>query len=196
MGWPNDDELVAAWRRLLDDPTAGGAFLALTLRPLVEALAVWRPAADPHAVETAAEEALLAFLKRPVAYDQAKSTLPAYLRLIARRRLLNHFAAERRHHAGRIPWESVELGATDRNDPAGDDSPSFDTPAVQDVITAFSDGERRVFDLTLAGERRTAVFADAMGLSDRPADEQEREVKRAKDRIKARLKRAAGGGDG
>jgi hypothetical protein len=44
-----------------------------------------------------------------------------------------------------------------------------------------------------AGERSTAVFAAAMGLADRPKDEQQREVKRMKDCLKQRLKRAGGG---
>ena len=44
----------------------------------------------------------------------------------------------------------------------------------------------------LAGERRTAVFAAAVGLSDRSLREQAQEVKRVKDRIKKRIERAGG----
>ena len=49
-----------------------------------------------------------------------------------------------------------------------------------------------MWELMGEGERRTAVFARALGLEDRPPGEQEREVKRVKDRIKKRMQRAGG----
>lgn len=196
MSWPPDDELLAAWRVLVADPTTAGEFMRLTLRPLAEMLAAWQPRADPHVIETAAGDALLAFLRRPAAYDPGRRPLPVYLRVIARRRLFSELKREGRHHSGRIPWDAVELHQSDRNDPVDDDLPSLDSPALQAVITGLWDVERRVFDLLMDGERDTPIFAAAMGLTDLPADEQEVEVKRAKDRIKARLKRARGGSDG
>ena len=196
MGWPTDHDLLAAWGRLADDPTSAGAFLVLALPPLVGQLAAWRPTADPHAVESAATDALLWLVKNPARYDQARSPLPAFLLLVARRRLLNQFASERRHQVGKIPWDVVEFSLSDRNDEVDDDAPSFDHPELQAVIAALSATDRRLLDLMWDGERSTAVFAAIMGIADRPIDEQEREVKRAKDRIKARLKRAVGGGDG
>jgi hypothetical protein len=48
-------------------------------------------------------------------------------------------------------------------------------------------------DLMREGEKRTVVFADAAGFSDLPPEEQAREVKRVKDRIKKRIQRAGGG---
>lgn len=196
MDWPTDDDLLAAWGRLADDPTTNGEFVELTLRPLADMLAVWRPATDPDLVESAAIDGLLAFLRRPAAYDPARLPLPAYLRMIARRRLSNLLKSEGRHHAGRIPWNAVELHLPDRNDPVDDDSPSPVSPEQQAVLDGLSEVERQVLELVLANERRTPIFATVLGIADRPAGEQEREVKRAKDRIKARLKRAVGGSDG
>jgi len=193
--WPPDDELLAAWGRLVGDPTSGTAFVSLALPPLVRALALWGKGAHADDIETAAADAVLALIKRPERYDPAKSPLPAFLLLVARRRWLNQFAAERRHRVGKIPWDDVEFALADGNE-EGDDAPSFDRPEMQGVIASFSDVDRRLFDLMLGGERNTAAFAAVMGITDRPSDEQEREVKRAKDRIKARLKRAAGGTDG
>jgi DNA-directed RNA polymerase specialized sigma24 family protein len=195
MTWPPDDQLLDAWRALVADPTTAGEFMSLSLRPLAEGLARWWRSADPDTVESAAADALLAFARRPSAYDPSRSPLPAYLRRIARCRLINLLKSEGRHQSGRIPWDSVELHLSDGNDPVDDDLPSFDSPALQAVIAGFSDVERRAFELMADGERDTPVFAAAMGLTGRPADEQEAEVKRAKDRIKARLKRA-GGSDG
>ena len=60
------------------------------------------------------------------------------------------------------------------------------------AMKALPATDRRVFDLMFIGERDTAVFAYALGLTERPPGEQFDAVKRAKDRIKARLKRAGG----
>jgi DNA-directed RNA polymerase specialized sigma24 family protein len=196
MDWPPDDELLDAWRRLVADPTDGGAFMTLAVRPLAGNLAAWRPATDPHLIESAAVDGLLAFLRRPEAYDPSRLPLPAYLRHIARCRLINELKREGKHQSGRIPWDGVELRLSDRNDPEDDDRPTLDSPAFRAVIAGFSDTDRRVFDLITDGEKDTPVFAEAMGVTALPPDEQEREVKRAKDRVKARLKRARGGGDG
>jgi RNA polymerase sigma-70 factor (ECF subfamily) len=195
MDWPPDDELLEAWRELVADPATHGEFMQLTLRPLAEMLAAWRPSADPDLIESAAVDGLLAFFRRPAAYDPARLPLPAYLRMIARRRLINLLKSEGRHHHGRIPWDSVELHPPDRNDPVDDDSPLV-SPEQQAVLDGLSEVERRVLEMVLANERRTPVFAAVLGIADRPLEEQKAEVKRAKDRIKARLNRARGGSDG
>lgn len=189
--WPPDDTLLAAWRDLAADPTYAGAFAALALPALTAELARLFPRLHPHDVETAAGDALLAFFRRPHAYDPDRLPLPAYLRLIGRRRVANCLAREKRHRDGRIPWDSVELDLPDRNDPE-EDLAFADHPRLRAVIDALPEADRRVFDLMLAGERDTAVFAAALGIGDLPAGEQFAAVKKAKDRIKARLKRAGG----
>lgn len=192
--WPPADVLLGAWRRLVEDPDAAAEFAALVLPPLVAGLADRNRGTHPDDVATAAGDAVLAFLKRPGAYDPDRLPLANYLSFIAKRRLQNQWTAERRHHAGRIPWDSVELDLPARNEGAeDDDSPSFDTPELQAVIAGLTVAERAVFDLLRTDERRTAAFAEALGIAGLPVPEQEAEVKRAKDRIKARLKRAAGG---
>jgi DNA-directed RNA polymerase specialized sigma24 family protein len=187
--WPADDELLSAWRRLLADPDTGGAFAGLVVRPLEADLARRFRRVDPHAVTTAVGVAILAFLKRPDAYDPGRKSLPAYLRLIAHRKLLNVLEAEGRHHRGRIPWEPVEDSAPARNEDV-EGGTLADHPGLRAVIESLSEADRVVLDLHLDGERRTAVFAAAMGIADRPAAEQAAEVKRVKDKITARLKRA------
>jgi RNA polymerase sigma-70 factor (ECF subfamily) len=194
VGWPPDDDLLAAWRRLLADPTAGGAFFTLVVRPLAHALLAWRPPTDPDAAETAATDAILALLKHPERYDPTRLRLPAYMRMIARRRLINLFASEARRQSGRIPWDAVELDTPGRNGEE-DDSPALASPDLQAVVASLTEVDRQLLELMLDGERKTAVFAAVLGITDRPVDEREREVKRAKDRIKARLRRA-GRGDG
>jgi hypothetical protein len=70
---------------------------------------------------------------------------------------------------------------------------SFDSPDLRAVLDSMSDVDRQLVELMRTGERRTAIYAVPLGVADRPADEQEVVVKKAKDRIKARLKRAVGG---
>lgn len=195
MGWPPDDELLAAWRRLLADPTEGTAFVDLVHRPLVRTLAARRPNADPDAVYTAVADALLWFTEHPARYDPTRSPLPRFLLLVAERRLFNAFESEARHRR-LISGDLVELLPDDRNEVVDDDSPSFDAAELQPILAGLAETDRRVLELMRDGERRTAVFAAVLGLSDRLADGQRHEVKKAKDRIVARLRRAAGGGNG
>jgi hypothetical protein len=61
------------------------------------------------------------------------------------------------------------------------------------VWAALSEVERRALELLLQGERRNEVFAQECGLAHLPKAERDREVKRLKDRVKARVKRAGGG---
>ncbi len=190
--WPPAEALLAAWRRLIDDPDTAAEFAEAVLTPLAASLADRHRRADPDDLATAAGDAVLAFLKRPGAYDPVRLPLANYLLLIAKRRRLNRLDAERRHHAGRIPWDCVELDAAGRND-RGDFQLDFDGPELAAVVNQFPDGDRRVWQLMLGGERRTEAFADALGVTLGPGAAAH--VKRAKDRIKARLKRAAGGDD-
>lgn len=190
--WPNDDELVAAWRRLVADPDTGGAFAEAVLPPLEADLARQFPRTYPHDITDAADWAVAAFLRNPTSFDPARGRLPAFLRLAARRDLLNLLDAEKRRRRGRIPWEGVELTQPAGNDPEEAECLA-DLPAMRAAVEVLSDSDRRVLDLMLDGERETAVFAAVLGLADRPAAEQADEVKRVKDRIKARLKRAGRG---
>jgi hypothetical protein len=107
--------------------------------------------------------------------------------------LLNLIRAERRHQRRRIPWESVELSCPDGNEEE-DTTVLADYPAIQAVIDALCETDRRVLELMLDGERQTLAFAEVLGLADRSATEVADAVKRVKDRIKARLKRAGGKG--
>jgi DNA-directed RNA polymerase specialized sigma24 family protein len=193
MNWPPDDELREAWRALVADPTTFGPFAELVLDPLTAALARQFPTTDPDDVSSAATDALMWFSLNAGRFNPDLSPLPAFLRMVARGRLLNRRDANRRHREGKIPWDSVEHELTAGNDPVDDDRPSFDSPALRDAVAALPAADREVVELIRDGERRTAAFAAVLGLSDLPPDEQEREVKRAKDRIKARLKRAVGG---
>lgn len=192
--WPPDDNLCDAWRRLVVDPDTAGAFAALVLPPIEADLARQFGRLRPHPddVTTAADWAVAAFLRNPTAYDPARGPLPAFLRLAARRDLINLLKGEERRRRGRIPWDGVEL-----THPAGNGTEEgeslADHPELLAAVEGLDEADRAVLELMLDGERDTAAFAAALGLTDLPPDEQFEMVKRAKDRVKARLKRAGRG---
>jgi DNA-directed RNA polymerase specialized sigma24 family protein len=121
-----------------------------------------------------------------------------YLRMAARGDLLNLLKRESKHHKGRVEFALVEDEGEDGN-LSGDEEPSAQLEAseeaerhnstLQAVLEGFSEVERRVVELMLAGERKTIAYATALNLEGLPAGEQEREVKRVKDRIRKRLER-------
>jgi DNA-directed RNA polymerase specialized sigma24 family protein len=188
--WPPDDVLFDAWRLLVADPDTAGPFVGFVFPPLERDLARQFPREHPDDVTAAVDVAVVAFLKNPTAYDPARSSLPGFLRMIARRRLAHARAAEGRHRRRRFPWDCVELDYPARNEE--EERPALaDFPEFRAVIDSFDETDRRVYELWRDGEQATAVFAVALGIADWPSDEQAAEVKRAKDRILARLKRAA-----
>lgn len=189
--WPSGERLLAAWTRLVADRDTGGSFAELVLPPLVADLSR-EFAAHPSEIQTAAHTAVLTFLRHPERFDPGRS-LPVYLRTIARGDMRNLLDADRRRRRNEIPWQTVELDVAGRNSEEDEPVRLADAPAVRAAIDALPEADRRVYDLMADGERATGVFALALGIADRPREVQADEVKRAKDRVKARLKRAGGG---
>ena len=201
--WPSDDEGLSLHRRLCDgDAAAPSDFAADYTDPLVSWLRVNNRGVDADSCMDAAHRAILDLIRRPAAYDPARGELAAYLRMSAKRDLLNLLRTENRHHRGRTPWETVEDGPCAGKYLEKDDDPA--AVAVHDeearrgaaILDAVREGlnerDRRVFDLMREGEYSTRAIAAALNLSDRPPAEQEREAKRAKDRINKRIERAGG----
>jgi DNA-directed RNA polymerase specialized sigma24 family protein len=191
--WPSEDEsrrLVA--RLLAGDPTAAQEIAFAFFGPLTDFLRCKFPKADPHAWETAAGDAILSVVSRPGVYNPARGPLGAFLRMAAKRDLYNLLKKSARHR-GRISLGSVAEPA-DRWNTFPDDDPelTWDDPRLVSEVATFEPSELVVFRLMRDGERDTAVFARALGLSGKPA-ELAAEVKRLKDRIKKRLTRAVGG---
>jgi DNA-directed RNA polymerase specialized sigma24 family protein len=195
--WPDPDVALALWRGLPNDPTAPtydaaatADFCAAFLGPLGAHLTARWPHADEHLVQEAAERAVLEALRRPDGYNPALSPLRAYLCRAARRDLSNLVRAEGRHHRGRIPFDLVADAGAPGNEEEDDLWASLADPRVAAVLAALDPVERAVWELMLAGERATAEYIPILNITNWPTDEQEREAKRVKDRIKKRLQRA------
>lgn len=165
------------------------------LDPLTTALQRCSPDADPATWTSAAIDALVAYCAAPERYDADRAELPAYLLGIARHKLSHLLAAESRQRRAR---ESVELDQLAGNTPQEDppllrlvraEDFAADRALIGRVRNEATDDERAVLDLMLAGERATRAYALVLGIADLPEDEQERHVKRNKDRLKKRILR-------
>lgn len=181
-------------RRLLaGDPVASSLAFEAYYPRLVARL---RRAFATHAdlAEDAASRALCDYLMRPGQYDPSRRGLAGYLFMAARRDMQNLVSRERRH-ANAVSIENVENDPLLRNDPVEEHMTRLMrdedlAPARQRVASIeLPAAEQRVLDLMLAGVRAHEHFAVALGLTGRPLDEQRRQVKRAKDRLKKRLAR-------
>jgi RNA polymerase sigma factor (sigma-70 family) len=201
--FPSAEEGLSLHLRLCAlDPLAPADLCRACLDPLVHWLETRFPRVDPHLREAAAGEALFAYVRAPHRYHPERAALPAYLRMAARRDLLNLLRRERRHHQHRLAWPVVELGEEGGNLQGREEEPSRQMEDEEEeerwqallraVRERCTEEERRVLDLMLAGQTSTAVFAEAVGLGDRQPAGQEREVKKVKDRLKKRLEREGG----
>lgn len=198
--FPSPEEGLRLHLRLGDlDPIAPADVCRAYLPALLGWLDGKYPSIDPHLRQSAAHDALLGYFLRPESYDPHRGDLGTFLRVTARSDLCNLLRSEGRHHRRRVAWPVVEL-----DQESGYFSGVADDPATQadrqeeaeqwaafwgELRERLSGEERRVLDLMLAGERRTAAFAEAAGLCHLAPEEQRREVKRVKDRIKKRLER-------
>lgn len=198
-------EDVALHRRLLaGDPLAPSDLAVAYLDALAAWLTAHNPGAHPHECQTAAADALLSLMKNPAAYKPELRSLQGYLRMAATGDLRNLLKSTSRHTWRSLSFEDVELSGEARklvqedSDPAdivarreGETPSVIGLPALPEVVQAvFTQEEQQVRQLMWRGERSTAVYAAILHIADRPVEEQRREVKRMKDRLKKRLQRA------
>lgn len=192
--WPDARLACALLGGLIGgDPLAPSQFAEAYLEPLIAFLRAVHRQVDDHTRQEAAERAIISLCKSPNRFDPARGDLVAYLTMSATGDLRNLLSSETRHHEKRENWDSVELDvAAGKSDDGGADSDSlsFDLPALAAVISCLSNEERAALELMREGERSTARFAAVLGLVASTPHEQVAEVKRVKDRIKQRLKRA------
>ncbi len=181
------------------DVQAPAAVCNAFLKPLLQVLMSWRPGVDEHLRVQAAEQAVLDYVLSPARFDPEQADLGAYLRMAARRDLLNLLSGESRHHRLFVSnsfVETVEEGGNimqreqEPPDPlVRDEDAAQWQELVESVAADLRPEDRRVLELMLAGQDDTAACAAALGIGDLPAGEQAAGVKRAKDRIKKRLQR-------
>lgn len=179
------------------DPTAPARIVERHLDRLIERLSARFPNV-PDLVEDAVSQALTAYVMNPQIYNPDLSPLFNFLIMAADRDLRNLLAAEKR----RLKHEVVELDADvaldepgteyladERANPERLDLDQDELEArIQQVLPDPRD--QKMLALMVEGERHTEAFAQILGITSLPLAEQRAVVKRHKDRIKQRLRRA------
>lgn len=195
MSFPSAEDAMRLHERLLtDDPFASLEVCEAFLAPLTNRLERASPGADPHQLAEAAETALLDYCDAPQKYKPHQSALASYLLMLARADLANLQQRESRRQRRR---ELVELerlpGNTSQEQPLlrlVEQEETIAMRAAVDAVAAEANPkERCVLRLITEGAKATAPFAEALGITDRPVEEQQDEVLREKDKMKKRLKR-------
>lgn len=199
---PPTEEIERVYRRLLTgEPDAPSDLIALLLEPLIAALCRAYPTfPDPDLVSDVVTDSLLTFVQEPQRYQVAKRNLWGYLRMDTQGDLLNLWKSLQRRSAQEIALD-VALRLPDGNSdveeavvrrltpvalPDGTDAATVIAQLRADIA---DDRDWHVVLLMVEGERATATFAAALGITDRSTAEQRKLVKQAKDRLRLRLKR-------
>ena len=192
--WPSEDE----GRRLHTEmvrgiSTAPRDFADTYFQPLCNHLAIAfaRVAEDIRA--SAVSETIMNVIERPQQYDPTRMSFNKFLRMSVEGDLRNLCARDARRRGRESSLEFVDepiAGGNNCVEPV--EAPSLDDPRVVDEIASFGPREHVTYTLILAGERHTDVYARALGLDVTRADVAA-VVKRIKDTVKVRLRRAVGG---
>jgi RNA polymerase sigma-70 factor (ECF subfamily) len=176
-------------RLLAGDPTATSELAETIGRVVFEKLQRKHPRRDPDLVRDAAWDAIRSYMERPAGFDASKRGLVGYLLMSAEGDLLNALAKVRRRRED--PVDDVELVDSGGNRRQEQLEARVDAGRVRpELDRLFPDrADRAAVELVLEGERSTAAFVEVWGLDRLSFEEQRREVKRGKDRLKKALER-------
>ncbi|MCA1718272.1 MAG: hypothetical protein LC781_16110 [Actinobacteria bacterium] len=196
-------------RLLAGDTTASNDVVAVYLDDLADWLEGRYPQEHPNDCSTAAADAILTFIRRPEVYDPERLTLKSYLRMSANGDMKNLLRSERRHGKRRVNLElaepTVEKQLRDEEaDPARILERRSDEEEAEErlrslipdwLATGLTPEEVQMLGLMRIKERRTTVYAAALGISHLPFKEQQKRVKQTKDRLNKRTERMGGQDD-
>jgi len=199
--WPTPDEEAELLRKLFTKSRAASADFATAYYDLLfESLQRKYPHADPDWIYDAVAETYEMITDDPSKYRSDAGTLGAFLLLSAKRDLLNRFAKENRHRSRRNIGIDVELlagGGKDIGDELEqrEEADWVEAEILPTLTTGLTAEELAGLELVIERERSTAAFIAVLKLEHLPPDEREAAVKRFKDKIKLRIKRARGPND-
>lgn len=178
-------------RLLAGEPTAS-AILADLLLPLVHKhLRFGRfSRVDEELRADAAVDAVTSYLQKPHLYEPSVASLDTYLKKAGENCIQQLLRKVARIHSKESPLSGVEVETHDNNiEKLVDDALSKELRnRVIELVTDEKD--LAILELVFAGERDTSVFAQLLGMSELSSKEQRHEVKKHKDRLMRRLRRA------
>ena len=192
-----DDWWKAIHDRIIRDDPIAPAELAEQALPLLQShLQQCRlEVKDPDLIDNAAIDALMSYIKNPLSFKQDKRSLLGFLRMAAEGDLRNALSKESRRQKRERRDQSVELCviAGKKESARGD----LDADGMREVESKlnklFPDPrDRQLAELVIEKERSTNLFSKVLGIQHLAKEEQRKDVKRHKDRIKKILKRKGG----
>lgn len=199
---PPKEQINAVYQQLLaDEPDAPSLFIELLLDPLTAALETRFPhLPDPDLIIDVVTDTLFRFVQAPGRYQPARGDLWQYLYRDAYGDVLNSLAKEQRRYAKEIAFDLVAHDLPDGNNIEEEVAQQLDFTSLlggkdaqtflKQLRTVIPDPhEWQVALLMFQGERRTNVFAAALGIEHLPITAQRIQVKQTKDRLRLRLKR-------
>ncbi|MGD9715210.1 MAG: hypothetical protein AB7V46_24615, partial [Thermomicrobiales bacterium] len=154
---------------------------------------------DPQLADEAAIDALLSYAERPEQYDPEKLELERYLRMAARGDLSNLRSKESRRRNRLVPLSDVEPWDQGGNNQSRNEPSNVShLRGLEQLATSHARNgpEELVLNLMLDGERRTEIYARALGITEEEPAVQRKIVKSTKDRLKKRLERSRWGHGG
>lgn len=161
-------------------------FLPLLIERLKRSFAGLR---DPHVVESAAIDSMLAYFKEPQRFQPQKGSLLHYLYMDAR---FNIIDALRPRATVELPMSQLEYileGISDVDD-AELGLVERESPLLRQALALVQNPvDQEIVTLMIEGVRDTAIYASVLGVDHRPKTEQAALVKRNKDRLKKLLQR-------
>ncbi len=171
------------------DPTATAELAEALGNVLFRRLRSRYARVDADMVADAAWDALLAYMRRPDAFDPSRRSLLGYLQMAAEGDLRNAMAKNRRRREDPLP--DVELADSRGKREMEQLEASMDAARLQEELRRrFPDPrDLAAVALLLEDERSTSAFTEVWGLGSLPVEEQRQEVKRGKDRLKKALLR-------
>jgi DNA-directed RNA polymerase specialized sigma24 family protein len=194
-GPPDQAELARLHARLADgSPTASADIAELLYEWLLGQLHAAVAYASADDVADVAADALVRYLADPNRFRPERGKgLSGYLLMDARGDLLNLLKSKRQQPAPASLSDAVADRLEDRNIGSMTRERLLEhLPSHLDerVLALLPDQlDRGILELMMDGVHDSDAFAALMGLRQRSREVQAREVKRAKDRIRARLKR-------
>lgn len=177
-------------RLLAGDELATAEIAEIFLPALTRQLTAMFPnVTDPHTIATAVEDALISYFQRPRQFDSSRLGLFSYLRMAARGDLLNSIRSSK---VVELTLPDSEHVLETLRDPADIEEVMVkgESPLLREVNELLKNRlDRALFALMADGVRETAEYAELLGITGRPVDEQAAIVKRNKDRLKRSLQR-------
>lgn len=181
-------------------PTAFAELCEAALPHLITFLRSQFPYDEPHLHEMVAIDCLLDYQAKPERFDPEKLTLFGYLRMAARRDMLNAIDKKRRREQRLMSIDdpASHLQLSDEEDAKAQAEleswlQQHTDLSSQEILEALDSelepADKKILMLMLEGVRESERYAEVMEISHWEEQDMRREVKRAKDRLAKQLRR-------